>query len=80
MIIFLFCGCLCQIVLSVYCSLVVACWESADLLALMCEMFSFAFDPLRYPGSGVFVILSIPNLCLLPYCYTLQLRVLRRSK
>ena len=28
--------CLCYAVLSVLCSLVVTCWERADLLALLC--------------------------------------------
>ena len=30
-------------VMSAYCSLVVTCWERADLLALLCVTFSCAF-------------------------------------
>ena len=40
----LFCVCLSSSsVMSVYCSLAVTCLEKADLLALLCVMFSFAF-------------------------------------
>ena len=63
---------LCHTVLSVPCSLVVTCWERADLLALLCVMFSCDFVTFPY---GVldqvwYVIVSIPGLCLLPYFYT----------
>ena len=54
--------CLYHIVLSVSCSLVVTCWERPDLLACHC--------PIRYPASGVVLdcmIVSIPDICLLPY-------------
>ena len=36
----LFCVCLCHIVVSVSCSLVVTCWEMADFLAFLFVMFS----------------------------------------
>ena len=40
--------------LSVHCCLVVTCWERADLLALVCGVYSFlCYFPLLYPGSGV---------------------------
>ena len=37
---FFSCVCLCHTVMSVSCSLVVTCWERADLLVLMYVMFS----------------------------------------
>ena len=43
----------CYTVLSVDCSLVVTCWERADLLALLFVMFSyFCHIPIWCPGSG----------------------------
>ena len=36
----IFALCLCYIVLSAPCSLVVTCWERADLLTLLCVVFS----------------------------------------
>ena len=36
---FTFRVCLCHTVLSVLCSVVVTCWERADILALLCVMF-----------------------------------------
>ena len=37
---------------SVYCCLVVTCWERADLLALVCDVYLFVFLLThRYPGS-----------------------------
>ena len=61
--------CLCHAVLFVPCSLVVICWERADLLTLLCEIFScvlvtFPYDVL---GQVWYLIVSIPNLCLFPY-------------
>ena len=43
-LLFVFCVGLCHAVLSVYCSLVVTCWERADLLALLYVMFSCVFS------------------------------------
>ena len=56
-------------VLSVLCSLVVTCWESADLLALVyvtfsCEFVTFPYDVLGMVW-GLFV--WIPCLSLLPF-------------
>ena len=34
----------CHAVLSVPCSLVITCWERADLLALLCVMFSYVLS------------------------------------
>ena len=61
----------CPAVLSVPCSLVVTCWERAYLLALLYVMFSCDFVTFTY---GVLVqmwylIVSIPDLCLLPYLF-----------
>ena len=64
----LFC-CFCPwcFVLSVSCSLVVTCWEGADLWALLyvafpCDFVTFPFDVL---GQVWYLIVSIPDLCLL---------------
>ena len=59
----------CHAVLSDHCSLVVTCWERANLLAILCVMFSCVF--VTFP-SGVlcqlwYLIVLIPDLCLLPY-------------
>ena len=43
----LFVSRVCCAFLSVHCSLVVTCWERANLLALMCVMFSCVFVPLE---------------------------------
>ena len=52
---FLFCVCLCYIVLSVSFSLVVTCCENADFLALIYLMvfLYICHFPMQYPGSGV---------------------------
>ena len=48
------CVCLGYTVLSVPCSLVITCLERADLLSLLCVMFSCVLSsPYWYPGSGV---------------------------
>ena len=39
---------------SVHCCRVVTCWERADLLALVSDVFLyFCYFPMWYPGSGV---------------------------
>ena len=66
----------CYTVLPVPCSLVVVtCWERADLLALVYSMFSCVFDTFPYGDLGqvCFLMVSVPDLCLLPYF--LRLRV-----
>ena len=64
-------ACLCHIVLSVPCSIVVTCCEMADLLALLCVMFSCLFF-LTFPygalGKVWYLIVLIPDLFLL-LCY-----------
>ena len=59
-------------VLSVPCSLVVTCWERADLLALLYGMFSCVFVTFPYGilGQVWYLIESIPDLCLLPFIQT----------
>ena len=58
-----------HIVLSVSCSLVVTCSKRADLLALLC--LTFCCDCVTFPygvlGRVWNLIVSIPELCLLPY-------------
>ena len=64
---FLFCVCLWYSVLSVSCSFEVTCWERADFLALLCEVFSCVFVtfPIQYPGSGKVLDCIDPYLCIL---------------
>ena len=58
--------------LSVPCSLVVTCWERANLLALLYVMFSCVLS-LSHTVSWVrYLIVSIPDLCILPYFYSGQ--------
>ena len=59
---------------SFHCSLVVTCWERADLLALlsvMCDvLLCFIYFTMWYHGSGVVLVVSIPDLCILSYFKT----------
>ena len=66
---FMFHVCLYYTVLSVPCSIVITCWERADLLALVCVMFSCVFVTFPYGVSGQvwYLIVSIPDFCLLFY-------------
>ena len=52
---------------SVHCSLVVTCWKRAGLLALLYVMFSAVFVTFTcgVPGQLWYLIVSIPDLCLL---------------
>ena len=54
--------------MSISCSLVVTCWERADLLALLYVMFSCVVVTFPYGvlGQVWYLIVSIPDLCLLP--------------
>ena len=58
--------------LSVRCSLVVTCWERADLLALLCVMFycDFVTFPCGVLGQVWCLIVSMSDLCLLSYFET----------
>ena len=64
----LFCY-LCPCLSLSYClvCIVVTCWERADLLALLCVMFSLVFDtfPDGVLGQVWYLILSIPDICVL---------------
>ena len=78
-IIFAICVSVCffyQTVLPVPCSLVDACWERADLLALLCVVLSLVFVTFPYGVLGqvwyLIMIVSVPDICLLPYCEKLQ--------
>ena len=53
--VFMFLACLSYVASSAPCSLVITCWEQADLLALLCVVFSCGFVtfPISCPGSGV---------------------------
>ena len=71
----------CHTVLSAPCSLVVTCWERADLLALLYVIFSCVFVTFQH---GVLcqvlcLIVWIPDLCLLPYFYSQTCRLVIRS-
>ena len=74
-LIFMFC--ICHAFLSVHCSLVITCWERANLLALLYLMFSCVFVtfPCGVLGQVWYLIVSISDLCLLTsnyfYCYVI---------
>ena len=59
----------CHAVLSVHCSLVATCWETAGLLAFLYMMFSrvLVTFPCGDLGQVWYLIASIPDLFLLPY-------------
>ena len=47
---FRLCVCLCYGILSVHCSLVITFWERADLLNVLCVVFSCVF--VTFPAEG----------------------------
>ena len=59
----------CNGFLSVHCSLMVNCWERADLLALLYVMFYCVFVtfPFGVLGQVWWMVVLIPDLCLLSY-------------
>ena len=58
----------CHTVFTFPCSLVVTCWERADLLALLCVMFPCVFVTFPYGVLGRWYLnASIPDICILPY-------------
>ena len=60
--------CVCQVFLSVYCSLVVTCRERADLLGLLYETVDCNLSLCHVVSRvrcGRCLIVSIPDLCLL---------------
>ena len=66
----LFMSCDCHAFASVHCYLVVTCWERADLLALVCDVYcGFVTFPCGILGQVWYLIVSIPDLCHLSYFY-----------
>ena len=68
----------CHAVLSVTSSLVVICWERANHLALFYVMFSCVFVTFQYGvlGRVWYLIILIPDPCLLPYFYYISIVVI----
>ena len=64
-----FVSCVSRAFASVHCCLVVTCWERADLLALVGDVYCiyFCYFPMWYLGSGVYLIESFPDLCCRSY-------------
>ena len=52
----------CCIFLYIHCSLVVTCWERAEILTLLCVMFYYVFDtfPCGVPGQVWCLIVLFP--------------------
>ena len=64
----LFMSCVCHASASVHCCLVVTCWERADLLALVYDVYCvFVTFPCGILGQVWYLIVSIPDLCHLSY-------------
>ena len=68
-----------SLVLSVASSIVVTCWERADLLTVLCVMFPCVFVTFPYGvlGQVWYLIVSIPDLCI-PLTLYLE-RLLRKA-
>ena len=60
----LFMSCVCHALASAYCCLMVTCWKKAVLLALVCDVVTFACSIL---GQVWYWIVSMPVLCYLSY-------------
>ena len=57
---------------SVYMCFVVTCWERADLLALVCDVYcEFVTFSIGILGQVWYLIVSIPDLCTLTYFETI---------
>ena len=56
-------------IMSVSFSLVITCWKKADLLDLVYVMFFLCFITFPYSvlGQVWYLIISTPDLCILPY-------------
>ena len=55
---------------SVHCCLVVTCWERADLLTLVSDVYSiFVSFPCCILGQVWYLIISFPDLCHLSYFF-----------
>ena len=69
--------CLCNTVLPVPCSLVVTCWQRANLEVFLCQVvcdvfFCFVTLPCGFLGRVWCLIVSIPAFCLLSYFILMQ--------
>ena len=63
-----FVSCVSHAFLSVHCCLVVTCWQKADLLALVCDVYCiFVTFPCGILGQVWYQIVSFPDLCHLFY-------------
>ena len=63
-----FVSCVSHAFASVHCCLVVTCWERADLLALVGDVYCiFVTFPCGILGQMWYLIVSFPDLCLLSY-------------
>ena len=63
-----FVSCVSHAFASVHCCLVVTCWERADLLALVWDVYCiFVAFPCGILGQVWYLIVSFPDLCLLSY-------------
>ena len=56
--------CLCHAFASVYCCRVVTCWESSDLMTLVCDVkLCFVTFPCGILGQAWYLIVSLHDLC-----------------
>ena len=63
-----FVSCVSHAFASVQCCLVVTCWENADLLVLVGDVYCiFVTDPCGILGQVWYLIVSFPDLCRLSY-------------
>ena len=63
-----FVSCVSHAFASVHCCLVVTCWEKADLLALVGDVYCiFVNFPCGILGQVWYLIVSFPDLCHLSY-------------
>ena len=63
-----FVSCVSHAFASVNCCTVVTCWESADLLALVGDVYCICVTfPYRILGLVWYLIVSVPDLCRLSY-------------
>ena len=63
----LFVSCVSHAFASVHFCLVVTCWERADLLALVGDVYVFVTFPCGILGQVWYLIVSFPDLCHLSY-------------